>query len=331
MSEPLVSTIRDATGKPRVTPLKITILAGGPGSEREVSLNSGAMACEALRRLGHCATIRDVHPEDLTALDEPADVLFVALHGEFGEDGRLQQILDERGLVYTASGAEASALAMDKVHAKARLIEHGIPTPWFDVVKPARLEQAARNYQFPVVVKPRASGSSVDTYIARSRDAFKTALKHVTARYGAALVEKYIDGYELTVGILQGRALPVCEIRTKREFYNYQAKYIDDDTEYLFDLGLPGQLLKAVQADSEKAHAVLGCRDFSRVDWMVEAVTLEPYFIEVNTIPGFTSHSLLPKAAAQAGIDYNSLCQRIVEAAMARGRPQTNQKDRQYE
>lgn len=322
MDNPLTSTVRRAPDVRRVTPLEITVLAGGPGPEREVSLNSGAMVREALSRLGHRAVVRDISPDDLTALDAPADVVFVALHGVFGEDGELQRILDERGVVYTASGAEASALAMDKVHTKARLIEHGIPTPWFDVVKPARIEQAVRAFRFPVVVKPRDSGSSVDTYIVRDPEAFEIALRTVIERYGVALVERYVDGYELTVGILQGRALPVCEIRTEREFYDYQAKYLDDDTEYLFDLDLPNDLLRRVQIDSEKVHAALGCRDFSRVDWMVDRETLDPFVIELNTIPGFTSHSLLPKAAARVGISYDALCQRIVQAAMGRADPQ---------
>ena len=132
------------------------------------------------------------------------------------------------------------------------------------------------------------------------------------------MIEQYIRGPELTVGILGDEGLPVCQIRTRREFYDYQAKYVDDDTEYLFDIALPADLLGRIRDLSVKAHLALGCRDFSRVDWMVDARTLEPYVLEINTIPGFTSHSLLPKAAARVGISFDELCQRIAELGLAR-------------
>ena len=309
------NTVEDAN---RIATLDITVLAGGPSLEREVSLDSGRMINAALARLGHNVTMRDIGPEDLSALEVPADVVFIALHGTFGEDGTLQGILDKRGIVYTGSGAEVSALAMDKVHTKARFIENDIPTPRFDVAKPARIGEAVKTFMPPVVVKPRDSGSSVDTHIARDRAAFRSALDAVLSRYGVALVEEYVNGPELTVSILAGRALPVCQIRTRRGFYDYQAKYVDDDTEYLFDIDLPAEVLVRVQRESERAHAALGCRDFSRVDWMVDTATLDPYAIEVNTIPGFTGHSLLPKAAARAGTPYDALCQEIVEMALSR-------------
>lgn len=303
-----------------VEALEITVLAGGPGVEREVSLNSGTMVRDALKRKGHHAIMLDIGPEDLAALDVPADMIFVALHGVFGEDGQVQRLLEERGIPYCGSDAEASALAMDKVSAKAKMIEREIPTPRFDLIKPARLEESIERMDLPVVVKPRASGSSVETYIARTREQLRASLESVVGKFGAALVERYIAGPELTVGIFGDAALPVCQIRTKREFYDYQAKYIDDDTEYLFDIDLPDELLARVQALSLAAHRALDCRDFSRVDWLVDEATLEPYAIEVNTIPGMTSHSLLPKAAARAGISFDDLCQRVVEAVMARAR-----------
>lgn len=318
MSPTVAPVAGTVAGGNRIATLDITVLAGGPGLEREVSLDSGRMVTDALAHLGHNVSIRDIGPEDLSALEIPADVVFIALHGTFGEDGALQHILDERGIVYAGSGAQASALAMDKVNTKTRFIENGIGTPRFDVVKRARISEVVETFAPPVVVKPRDSGSSVDTHIARDGAAFRSALDAVVSRYGVALVEEYVDGPELTVGILAGRALPVCQIRTRREFYDYQAKYVDDDTEYRFEIDLPAGVLERVQRESERAHAALGCRDFSRVDWMVAANTLEPYAIEVNTIPGFTSHSLLPKAAARAGTSYNALCQRIIEMATRR-------------
>lgn len=300
------------------TKLGITVLAGGPSAEREVSLQSGAAVAGALVSLGHRVVVRDIDPTDLSALDVPADFVFIALHGAFGEDGQVQDLLGRRGLAFAGSDAAASALAMDKAATKARLLEARIPTPAYDVYRPGQDREKLRRWRLPVVIKPVSSGSSVDTYIVGDAPAARASLQSVSGKYGAALVEQYIQGPELTVGILGERALPVCEIRTRRGFYDYQAKYIDDDTQYLFDIDLPDKLLGRIQELSVQAHLALGCRDFSRVDWMVDARTLEPYVLEINTIPGFTSHSLLPKAAARAGISFGGLCQRIVELGLRR-------------
>lgn len=298
---------------PRVDTLDITVLAGGPGGEREVSLHSGRAVAQALCRLGHHVTNCDIAPNELSALGRPADFVFIALHGEFGEDGTVQAELDARGVRYSGSGAAASRLAMDKVEAKRAFLRSHIPTPEFLVVdRVNRAELAAKCY-VPAVVKPVSSGSSVDITIARTPQQLQSAVEAVVNRYGRALVERYVAGCELTVGILGDRALPVCEIRTKREFYDYQAKYVDNDTEYLFDLDLPVELLQEVQELSLVAHQALGCEVFSRVDWMVDRQTLRPYVLEVNTIPGFTDHSLVPKAAARVGMPFDDLCRRIIE------------------
>lgn len=295
--------------------LDITVLAGGPGVEREVSLHSGQAVLHALQRLGHHATIRDITPDNLSALDRATDFVFIALHGEFGEDGTVQAEMDARGIRYSGSGVAASRLAMDKVASKRRFEEANVPTPSYLAV--SRDEPFDTSHiEVPAVVKPIASGSSVDTTIVRSADEARRAVVELLEKYGAALVERYIAGPELTVGILGDRALPVCEIRTDREFYDYQAKYVDDDTQYLFDVPLSPALLERIQALSLKAHRALGCRAFSRVDWMVEGATQKPYILEINTIPGFTSHSLLPKAAARAGLTFDELCRRMVELSL---------------
>ena len=301
----------------RVKPLDITVLAGGPGVEREVSLESGAAVHAALERLGHRVRLLDIGPDDLSALDHPADFVFIALHGEFGEDGSLQAELDARGVAYCGSGAAASRLAMDKVLAKRAFEQAGITTPAFEVATPDNLDRVVANTTGPVVVKPVSSGSSVDTMIVEDGGGLADAVRLVVRRHGAALVEALIRGPELTVGILGDSALPVCEIRTKRDFYDYDAKYVDDDTQYLFDVDLPESLLSRVQRLSERAHRSLGCRALSRVDWIVDERTQTPYALELNTIPGFTSHSLVPKAAARVGIDFDDLCRRIVELSMA--------------
>jgi D-alanine-D-alanine ligase len=319
MAVALSKTTRGERTRPNVELLDITVLAGGPGAEREVSLSSGRAVCDALRRLGHRVELCDIEPTELSVLDRPADFVFIALHGEFGEDGALQAELDARGLRYSGSGAAASRLAMDKARSKQSFILAGVPTPPYELVTRAGLAGLATRIKLPVVVKPVSSGSSVDTSIARTPKALEEAANAVVAKYGKALVEKYIAGPELTVGVLGDEALPVCEIRTQREFYDYQAKYLDDNTQYLFDLDLPSELLEGVQRFSLAAHRALGCRVFSRVDCMVDAASMEPYFLEVNTIPGFTSHSLLPKAAARIGLTFDRLCQRIVELSMRNG------------
>ena len=313
---------RDASEKPRagVKSLRITVLSGGPGGEREVSLQSGRAVHEALGRLGHRVVTADINPNNLGPLEREADLVFIALHGEFGEDGTVQRELDRRGIAYTGSGEAASRLAMNKVEAKKRFQSAGIPTPAFEHVTAGCLREVADRFEVPTVVKPVSSGSSVDTCIARTREALSGAAGDVVRRYGEALVEQYISGRELTVGVLGDDALPVCEIRTRREFYDYQAKYVDDDTQYLFDLDLSPATLREVQRMSILAHRSLGCEVFSRVDWMIDRDTGQPFALEVNTIPGFTSHSLVPKAAGRIGLSFDALCQRIIELSLAKPR-----------
>ncbi len=299
-------------------PLRITVLCGGPSSEREVSLKSGRAVAAALRLLGHEVHEADIVPPDLSALDVPADVVFIALHGTFGEDGQIQGLLEKRGIPYCGSGPAASALAMNKVRTKARCIDAGIPTPRFDIARPSRWRQACSNWTPPVVVKPVAEGSSVDCEIIRDATAFIPAVRNLVRKYGQCLIEQYVKGLEITVGVVDDQALPPIWIRTARGFYDYQAKYIDENTEYLFDIPLAPAALQRLREWSVSAFKAVGCRDFARVDWMVEEETGEPYLLEINTIPGFTDHSLLPKAAAQAGIGFAELCQTLVGLAMNR-------------
>ncbi len=312
--------ISPAAQNARIRNLDITVLAGGASEEREVSLVSGKKVAAALAVLGHRVTLSDVSPQSLSALSRPANMVFVALHGSYGEDGGIQAELEKRGLLFTGTGSIGSAAAMDKVRAKSRFIEVGLPTPRFEVARSFRIAEVVSHWRLPVVVKPISSGSSVDTHIVRDRARFHDAIMDVAKKHGQALIEEMIEGPEITVGILGDQALPPIQVRTSREFYDYQAKYIDDGTDYLFDIDLTPQMLERIQVMSLRASASLGCRDFCRVDWMVDAVTHEPFLLEVNTIPGFTNHSLLPKAAARAGLSFADLCQNIVELTMARGR-----------
>lgn len=298
--------------------LKITVLSGGPSSEREVSLSSGHAIATALRSVGHDVWLADIDPANLSALDRPVDMVFIALHGAFGEDGQLQQILEDRGIRYCGSGPEASAAAMDKAKAKARFLEAGVPTPLYEVVGRENLDEVLVQWSPPAVVKPLDQGSSVDCVIIHEGEDLALPIRREIEDYGRCMVERFVRGAELTVGVLGDEALPPIQIRPKREFYDYQAKYLDNDTEYLFNIDLPAAVLTEVRELSVRAHQSLGCRDFSRVDWIVEESTCRPFALEVNTIPGFTDHSLLPKAAQRAGLSFAALCQRIVELTCGR-------------
>ena len=309
----------------KIEPLNITVCAGGEGVEAQISWASGRAVYAALGRLGHRVALCDVRPSDLSALYRPANVVFIALHGEFGEDGTVQRLLDELGVSYCGSGAAASALAFDKAASKEVFARHGIPTPDYRVVTASdRWESSDPGaIKLPSVIKPLASGSSVDITIVRTRQEWIGAVQGLVEQAGRALVESYIQGPELTVSILADKALPVCQIKTKREFYDYQAKYLDDDTEYGFDIDLPADLLAQIQAMSVRAHRLLGCRTFSRADWVIDGRTLQPYLLEINTIPGFTNHSLLPKCAARAGIGFDELCNRIIQCHVERKNKKT--------
>lgn len=297
--------------------LAITVLAGGPSGERQISLQSGRAVADALESLGHTVHLEDIAPDNLAALARDVDCVFVALHGTFGEDGQIQRILERRGLCYCGSGPNACALAMNKAAAKAHFRAVGIPTPNWDVARPETLSQVMSRRPPPVVVKPVTEGSSLACHIVREAAQYQPALEQVVADYGEALVEEFIPGREITIGILGDSPLPAIEIRTPRDFYDYDAKYVDEDTEYVFDFDLPTDLLERVADMSVKAHRALGCRDFSRADWRIDP-HLQPQLLEVNVIPGLTSHSLLPKAAARAHLTMPMLCQAIVHAAINR-------------
>jgi len=308
--------------------LTIGVLMGGCSREREVSLDSGRNVAEALQSLGHNVRPADVKPGAVTAdLVKGLDVAFLALHGEWGEDGAVQQELEDLGVCYTFSGPEASRLAMDKVRAKERFSDDGIPTPAFRVAEPDdldMLEEAIERLGPQLVVKPVADGSSIGIGMADSRATLRRAARKVWARGEPALVERRILGREFTVGILGEMALPILEIRTPGGWYNYHYKYKSSRTRYLFEHGLPAEREARIVEWAVAAHRALGCRDLSRVDIMLPEEG-EPQVIEVNTIPGFTSHSLVPKAAARAGIAFPKLCERIVAMARRRARREARQ------
>jgi D-alanine-D-alanine ligase len=300
--------------------LDITLLCGGISAEREVSLKTGTQIAEALRTVGHRVWQSDISPGDLAALDRrPCDVVFPALHGVFGEDGQLQAILEERGVPFVGSGAAASRMGMDKVATKSCLLEHNVPTPPWQVVYRHKFNEnwtVAGSVGYPCVVKPIGEGSSVGCRICANQEEARGHLREFLPKYGAMLVEKFVNGWELTVGILDGKTLPAIMIKPATEFYDYKAKYDRDDTQYLFDIPLPEGVLDHVRHAALETHRHVGCRHLSRVDVMVDQPTRQAYVLEINTMPGFTSHSLVPKAAAHAGIKFTDLCDRLVRMAL---------------
>lgn len=299
--------------------MRVTVLYGGPSAEREVSLVSGKAVAHGLRDAGHAVTEIDVRPETLeAALSHGADVVFPVLHGAWGEDGELQKVLEARGIKFVGSGSAASRLGMNKVETKRAWEKAGLPTPPYRVVESlndAIPEEAC-------VVKAIDSGSSVDVYVckgpAEGQVNAKQAVANVLAKHPFALVEKFIAGPELTVGLLEEKALAPIRIVPKVEFFDFEAKYKRSDTEHRFDTGLPADLVEKCQRLAERANAVVGARDLARIDIMIDEKSNEPYLLEINTLPGFTPKSLLPEAAGHAGIGFAQLVDRLVKRAAAR-------------
>jgi D-alanine-D-alanine ligase len=299
--------------------LKIAVLMGGIGEERDISIQSGTCVAQALKEAGLDVVTGDIGPDNLDILEDTSiDVFFIALHGKFGEDGQLQQIMEDKSLCYTGSGPAASRLAFDKLAAKACFIQAGIMTPKvvrFDSrVKPEHFEQQLLQLGGRFVVKPVRQGSTIGVSIVDDPGSAITAARGCERKFGDCMIEEYIAGREITVGILQHQTLPVIEIRSRAGFYDYNAKYIDNQTEFLFDTIDDMELVAKVEAAALDCFDALGCRHLARVDFILGR-DLIPYALEVNTIPGLTTHSLIPKAAAKVGLPMSQLCMRIIEEA----------------
>lgn len=297
---------------------RVAVALGGNSAEREVSLNSGRNVLEALRARGVDAHPVDGIPALLDALRAGHFArVFNILHGRGGEDGVLQGALQSLGVPYTGSGVLGSALTMDKVRTKEVWIARGLPTPRFAAFKKGDdIAQAIAALGFPVVVKPSHEGSSVGITRVYSADDLPAAIE-LAARYdGELLIEQLIEGGEYTVGILDGEALPSIHIVPKGEFYDYHAKYVAEDTQYLCP-GLDGDAERDMRALALAAFETSGASGWGRVDFMRDGAG-NNYLLEVNTTPGMTSHSLVPKAARAVGISFEDLCWRILETSFAR-------------
>jgi len=293
---------------------------GGIGAERDISIRSGNCIARALKKTGLNVVTADIRPESLDILDDASiDVFFPALHGEFGEDGQLQGILERKALVYTGSGPEASRLAFDKLAGKRCFAKAGITTPgvieFAPGIKRKELEEQLLSLGGKFVVKPVRQGSTIGVTIVDDPKSAIAAARSCWNKFGNCMVEEFIAGREITVGILEGRALPIIEIKTKTGFYDYQAKYLDEQTEFLFDTIKDQVLVAKIKQTALDCFGALGLRHFARVD-LILGQDGKVYALEVNNIPGFTERSDLPKAAEKAGISMSQLCLRIVEAAL---------------
>jgi D-alanine-D-alanine ligase len=298
--------------------LKVAVLMGGTSAEREVSLRSGEAVASGLLRLGYEVHKIDLRGEDIDALDGiDVDIAFITLHGGFGEDGRLQAMLEQKGIAYTGSGPQASALAMDKLEAKRLFMKRGLFTPsYLKLSRETPVDQliaSAELIGYPLVIKPRAEGSSIGVSIHQGPQGLLEGFREAARQGPEIIVERYISGRELTVSILEGKALPIIELRFSRRFFDYKAKYEDKGTAYIVSPRL-GDIAEEIKACAVEAFNCLGCEGFGRVDMILSGT--KPYILEVNSVPGLTERSLLPKAARAAGIEFPELCERIVLDAL---------------
>jgi len=294
----------------------VAVLMGGRSAEREISLKSGAMVLNALKKSGVDAHAFDPRDSGFEALKSQGYArAFIALHGRFGEDGTVQGALEYLGIPYTGSGVMASALAMDKWRTKLLWHAAGLPTPAYQLMN-ARTDPAALAAQLglPLMVKPAREGSSIGMSKVTSVEKIAPAYE-LAARYDEVVIaERFIEGVELTAAILGDAPLPLIRLETPREFYDYQAKYFADDTRYICPCGLPADQERALQQTALEAFRVLGCSGWGRVDLMLDRDG-NPQLLEVNTIPGMTDHSLVPMAARAQRISFEDLCVRILESA----------------
>jgi D-alanine-D-alanine ligase len=302
----------------RDLPKKIAVLKGGPGSERNVSLATAAGVSKALRSAGIEVVDVDVRNENFQ-LPKDVDLAFDCIHGTFGEDGTLQKILEDRGVPYTGEGVEGSRIAFDKFLTKEKFIEHKIATPDSETIEVGQRPKMST----PLVVKPARQGSTVGIVIVKDESELDAALKEAAKFDDKLLIEKFVSGRELTIGILGDQALPILEIIPKGGFYDFNTKYpflnpqAGASAEHVCPAKIAPALTKKIQELALRAFRALGLEVYGRVDVLLSESD-QPYVLEANTIPGMTEASLLPEAAAAAGINYVDLCLRIIELSRAR-------------
>jgi D-alanine-D-alanine ligase len=295
----------------------VTVMLGGPSAEREVSLRSGKAVARALRKLAY--PVHELDPQD-EGWDLPVDttVVFLALHGTYGEDGTLQTRLDSVGVPYTGCGPAASRLAFDKVATKRRFEAAAVETPPWTVIETCDAPWPA-GWEAPVIIKPVRQGSSVGLSVVEDRRDWGQAITAALRHDSAALVEQRVEGRELTVGLVGGDVLPIVEVRPREGMYDYRNKYTPGATEYTCPAALSGSVTGHLEDLAREAFEAVGARDYARVDVMLDGDE-RPWVLEVNTLPGMTETSLLPMAAAAAGISFGALCEKMIALALCRAR-----------
>lgn len=301
--------------------LKVAVVMGGPSAERDVSIQSGTGVMRALATLGHDGKSLDFDGRFVEALREISpDVVFNALHGPGGEDGTIQGILEWLRVPYTGSGVAACALAMDKHLTKKLLAAEGLPTPAWDVfdLTGGTLPLLPGSLNLPLVVKPRASGSSAGVALVRTHEAWSKTIIEAAEHTGDVLAEEFVPGREFSCGVLGEGALPVVEILPADEFYTYDAKYKPGGSRHLIPAPIDHDLTSRLQTLALSVHRLVGLRDYSRTDFIVTKGG-RPTILEVNALPGMTPTSLLPDEAQHAGISYEALVERLLHYALARG------------
>ncbi len=316
-----MSPIRTASTRRPVTDAaefgRVALLLGGTSAEREISLQTGQAVLAALRARGVDVAALDPAQAGLDALMGDAyDRVWLALHGRGGEDGMMQGALDTIGLPYTGSGVLGSAVSMDKLRSKQLFRAWGLDTPeWAVMSDPAEAPAIVAELGLPLIVKPASEGSSVGMSKVEAAAELPAAWAEAARYDECVLVERWVEGGEYSVGVLQGEALPIIRIETPRVFYDYEAKYFSDDTRYFCPAGLDDAVEAACRAAALTAFDAVGASGWGRVDFLMGA-DRRPRFLEVNTIPGMTSHSLVPMGAKAAGIDFDELAWRILETSM---------------
>lgn len=302
---------------------KVGVLMGGPSSEREISLKSGKAVYESLKDSGFDVVTVDIVTDDIKEnvrliKSHKIDCAFLALHGRFGEDGQMQRLLEQMSIVYTGPGPRASALAMDKVESRRIFEANRLNVPRYRVLyrqnAAAHFEVGRLGLSLPLVIKPASGGSSMGLSIIDNCDELGAALEAAFNLDEKVIVEEFITGREVTVGILDQHPLPLVEIVPKKRFFDFEAKYLPGMTEYIVPAQIPKAFLHKAENAALAAYNLLGCRGCSRVDLIIDERG-EPFILELNTIPGFTQTSLLPKAARCAGIEFAGLCVELIKLA----------------
>lgn len=298
---------------------KIGVILGGPSNEREVSIRSGKAVANALRRRGYqVVEIGENGSIEQGILTSGIDIAFIALHGRYGEDGTIQQFLEDSGIPYTGSDPLASKFALDKSVSKVIFRDAGIPTPEYILFElendsyASIIKKIKSRLAFPVVIKPSSEGSSIGLSLVKKEYQLRNALEEALKYDKKIIIEEYVAGEEITVGILGDAPLAVINIVPKKGHYSYEAKYTKGMTEYIVPAKLDTDVYRNLQFLASSAHMALGCRDMSRVDLRLDKNS-EAWVLEVNTIPGFTETSLLPKSANAVGIEFDELCEKILK------------------